>query len=159
MLLATLLILSETKIVDLKDGFVRVDTPSYTVEVPKGWEVTPETRFGQREFNGKTGNMSAMTAPGGGRQGWDRLYNTSLYFIGREMDAKPTPYKLGKTKQGYETASWSMLDKDGFAKARYVILKASNDNILALSVKIPDRKQERDLQSAFTRLVETAKLK
>ena len=161
MLLAAFLLssFSDHSVTDLKDGFVRVKTPSYSVEIPKGWEVGQETSFGQREFMTRDGKFTAMTAPGGGKQGWERLYRTSLYFIKRgNPDLKETPYKISKTKQGYEAASFSMVDKKGFATERFVILKAANDNILALSVKIPSQAQEKDLAKAFDRLVKSATL-
>lgn len=159
-MLAALLLaqVADATIVDLRDGFVRVKTSSYEVEVPKGWNVTRETSFGERTFRAEKGEMTAMTARGAGAQGWDRLYRTSLFFIQRSNPGKATPYELSKTAQGYEAASFSILNEDGFAKARYVILKHPNDNILALSVKIPDRRDERSLRAAFDRMVRTAKL-
>lgn len=148
---------ADAKMKDLKDGFVRVETASYTIEVPKGWTVSRETSFGQRTMEGNRGTMTAMTAAGGGSQGWERLYRTSLWFISREMpNYKATPYKLSKTSQGYEAASFSMLDDKGFAKARYVLLKAPNGNLLALSVKIPGKSEERELVAQFDRLIRTA---
>lgn len=156
---ALLLTASDAKIVDLKDGFVRVDTASYSLEVPKGWEVSPETSFGQREMTSSEGKMTAMTAAGGGRQGWEQLYRTSLFFIMREKKGQATPYKISKSSQGYEACTFSILDEKGFADRRYVILKnPKTENILALSVKIPNQKKEKDLQAAFDRMVRTAKL-
>ncbi len=148
----------DAKIVDLKDGFVRVETPSYSLEVPKGWEVSRETSFGQREMTSNAGKMTAMTAAGGGKQGWEQLYRTSLFFIMREKKGNATPYQISKTKQGYEACSFSILDADGFADRRYVILKNEVQNILALSVKIPERKLEKGLLAQFDRMVRTAKL-
>jgi hypothetical protein len=156
--MAVLLGPGDAKIVDLKDGFVRVETSSYSLEVPKGWEVSRETAFGQREMTSDTGRMTAMTAAGGGKQGWEQLYRTSLYFIMREKKGNPTPYQISKTKQGYEACSFSILDSDGFADRRYVILKNEVQNILALSVKIPDKKKETGLMAQFDRMVRTAKL-
>lgn len=156
--LASVSLGQDVKTEDLKDGFVRVTTPTYTIELPKAWKVGKESSFGQREMWSEEGRMSAMTAPGGGRQGWEQLYRTSLYFIQREGPGKPTPYKITKSAQGYEACSFSILDDEGFAKKRYVILKATNDNILALSIKIPDKKKEKDLAATFDRLVKTAKV-
>lgn len=157
--LLALVLSVDAKITDLKDGFVRVETASYRIEVPKGWEVSRETSFGQREMTSPEGKMTAMTAPGGGRQGWERLYRTSLFFIMREKEGKATPYSISKTAQGYEACTFSILDKEGFAERRYVILKnPKSENILALSVKIPERKRERELVAAFDRLVKTAVL-
>jgi hypothetical protein len=147
------------KAVPLSGGFVRIETSEYTIEVPKSWQVTNSTRFGQREVIGSEGRMTAMTAPGAGRQGWDRLYRTSLYFIQRDTPGRPTPYKLTKTKQGYEAATFSLLDDDGFARERYVILRAADDDILALSIKIPGKKKESELLPVFDRLVSTATLR
>ncbi len=161
--LAAVIMFQDAKVTDLKDGFVRVETASYSLEVPKGWEIGEETSFGQREMKApvaKKGEMTAMTAPGGGKQGWDRLYQTSLFFIMRSspVGSKATPYKLSKTKQGYQAASFNVLDEKGFAISRYVILKDEKDSILALSVKIPDAKNEKDLLAKFDRLVKTARL-
>jgi hypothetical protein len=49
------------------------------------------------------------------------------------------------------------LDEDGFADRRYVLLHSPNGPVLALSVKIPDKKLEAELQTAFERMVKTAK--
>ncbi|MDX2066439.1 MAG: hypothetical protein SFX74_11915 [Fimbriimonadaceae bacterium] len=148
---------SDAKIVDLKDGYVRVETASYSLEVPKGWEVSRETSFGQREFEGSTGRMSAMTANAGAKPDWDRLYQTSLYFIMREKKGKATPYKLGKTDTGFNTCSFSILDDSGFAERRYVLLHNPAGPLLALSVKIPDRKREKELAASFDRMIKSAK--
>jgi hypothetical protein len=147
---------------DLKDGFLRIETNAYVIEVPKGWSVQRETPWGAREITGGPGEFSAMTGRGAGKQGWDQLYRTSLFFVMRaegNSGAKATPYKIVKTKQGYDAMSFSVVDKDGFAKSRYMILKAADDDILALSVKVPNAKAEKDLVKTFDRMVVTAKLK
>jgi hypothetical protein len=148
--------------VKLKDGFQRIETASYSIEIPQGWEVEKEMPWGAREISGPTGGFSAMTGKGAAKRGWEQLYQTSLYFIMRnpgESGSKATPYKIVKTKQGYEAMSFSVLSKEGFAKSRYMILRAKNDDILALSVKVPSQQNEKDLVKAFDRLVVTAKLK
>jgi hypothetical protein len=147
----------DAKIVNLKDNYVRVETSAYSVEVPKGWVVSKETSFGQREFDGPNGRMTAMTANAGPKPDWDQLYQTSLYFIMREKKGKATAYKLSKTAQGYSSCSFTILDEDGFADRRYVLLHSPNGPVLALSVKIPDKKLEAELQTAFERMVKTAK--
>lgn len=146
-----------TKVLDLKDGFVRVKTPKYEVEVPSGWEVGAQTSFGQREFSSKKdGQMSAMT--GNAReQSWDQLYQTSLFFIKRSIKGTPTPFKVFKSKQGYEAISFSMV-VDELPVARYVILKNDKKDILALSVKIPTKTARESLGAIFDRLVTTAKM-
>jgi len=146
-----------TKIVDLKDGFVRVLTTKYEVELPIGWQVGTETTFGQREFGSKKdGQMTAMT--GSARESsWDQLYQTSLYFIKRSMKGSPTPFKISKSKQGYDAMSFSMM-LDEVPVARYVILKNDKKDILALSVKIPSKSAKENLEGIFDRLVKTAKL-
>jgi len=141
----------------LKDGFVRVKTSAYSIEIPKGWEVTPQTSFGQREMMKGDAKMSAMTA--GGKPGptnWNRLYQTAVYFSTRE-GGKATPYVLSKSTQGYEAMSYTVV-KEGFAFSRYVILRAPSGSILALSVKIPTEKRESELVKIFDRLVKTAKI-
>jgi len=147
----------DAKLVELKDGFVRVETSAYSLEVPKGWVVSKETSFGQREFDGPKGRMTAMTANAGPNPDWDRLYQTSLYFIMREKRGKATPYKISKTSQGYNSCSFTILDDEGFADRRYVLLHSPKGPVLALSVKIPDKKLESELQSAFDRMVKSAK--
>ncbi len=153
--LAAILALAEPTITDLKDGFIRVETKKYTVEVPKGWEVGEETSFGQREFHSDKGELGTMTGSAKGAT-WDRLYNTSLYFIQRREKATPTPYRLGKNKKGYETMSFEMIGKDNKPTSKYVILKNSKEEILALSVRIMPGKSEKELAQAFERLVNTA---
>ncbi|HRF60663.1 MAG TPA: hypothetical protein PLH94_12230 [Fimbriimonadaceae bacterium] len=149
----------DARTTDLKDGFVRVETSSYTIEVPKGWEVGAETSFGQRKVSPEKGaaEIGVMTAPPT-RNSWDELYRTSLYFILREEDGNPTPYKLTKTAQGYEAASFSVLDDKGFAKRRYMLLKSKDNRLLALSIKIPGKQDEKTLAPAFDRLVRTARM-
>ena len=66
---------------------------------------------------------------------------------------------MGKTKQGFETASWSMLNRKKTVVARYVVLKSKADNILALSVKIPAEADRTQLEAIFERMVSTAVVK
>jgi hypothetical protein len=150
---------SDAKIVNLADGFVRVETAAYSFEVPKGWAVGRETPWGARDLKPASGPgaLSAMTA-GPSDAGWDQLYQTSLFFIRREAAGKPTPYKVEKTKQGYEACTFSMMDDEGFANRRYVLLKTPSGKVLALSVKIPSRENEKTLQPIFSRFVTSAKI-
>ena len=109
--------------------------------------------------------MSSMTGPGLGRQSWQRLYDTSLYFItrfDREQNMIATPYTVGKSKQGFETCSWDMKDKAGRIVQRHVILKHENGNILALSVKFPKAVSKADrakLDRSFRHMLDTAIVK
>ena len=149
----------DASVTDLKDGFIRVETPAYILEMPKDWTVSKETPWGARDMtpaSGK-GKMGAMTAPPS-ETTWDQLYRTSLYFITRERKGKPTEYRLGKAKQGYETMSFEVLDDKNWADRRYVILK-SGDRILALNVYLPSKEVEKTWIAAFDRMVNTAKIK
>lgn len=150
---------NDSKQIDLGDGFVRVETKAYSFEVPKGWAVGNETPWGARDLKPATGQggLSAMTA-GPSNASWEQLYRTSLYFITREGAGKATPYKIDKTTQGYEACSFTVNDADGFASRRYVLLKASSGKVLALSVKIPTRENEKTLQPIFDRFVKSAKI-
>jgi hypothetical protein len=150
------------------DDYVVVDTPTYKMEVPKGWVVGEETPFGQREILPKestdnVGMFTAMTGPGAGKGSWERLYQTSLFFIRRSYREKKvvaTPFKITKTKQGYEAAAWTMEDENKRPLARYVILKNDKGDILALSVKIPDTKTgKKTMEKHFERMVASATLK
>ena len=148
----------------------KTETKNYIVETPEGWEVGHETPFGQREIRpaketeaDRGASMSSMTGPGLGRQSWQQLYETSLYFItryapnGKKMQA--TPFTLGKSRQKFETCSWTMTDSDGLPLQRHVILKHSNGNILALSVKIPPaaaKESKEGLKTIFQHMVDTA---
>lgn len=147
------------KLVDLKDGFVRVETPAYSFEIPKGWEVSAETPYGARDMTPAkgAGTLGAMTAPPT-TQSWDQLYKTSLFFILREKDGKATPYVLGKAKQGYERMSFEVADEDGFASRRYVILKSKANRILALSVKLTSKKDEKVFVGYFDRMISSARI-
>lgn len=148
------------KVEKLPGGYVRVTTAAYSVEVPEDWKVGEETSFGERSFTGDAGaRMTAMTAAGAGKQEWERLYKTSLFYIRPGEGEKATPYTVAKTAQGYESASFSVLNKDGFARARYVLLKSPAGALLALSVKVPAREDEAKLIPAFERMVRTAVLR
>ena len=141
-----------------------VTTKNYTIQIPESWELSEETPFGQREMSPKVGKgqLTSMTGPGLGKQSWDQLYQTSLYFILRGQPAgsmTATRPAMGKSKQGFETASWSMLDRKKTVVARYVVLKSKADNILALSVKIPEGADRTQLEAIFERLVATAVVK
>jgi hypothetical protein len=149
----------DATVTDLKDGFVRVETKAYILEMPKDWSVTRETPWGARDMTPKEGEgkMGVMTAPPT-QASWDELYRTSLYFITRERKGKPTAYRLGKAPQGYETMSFEVLDKDGWADRRYVILK-KDDRILALNVNLASKKVEKAWMAHFQRMIDTAKIK
>ncbi len=140
--------------------FVPVQTDQYSFEVPKGWTVGKETPWGARDVTPENGNgkLGAMTA-GPTSASWEELYRTSLYFIKREEPGDPTPFRLGKTKKGYECMSFEVLNKEKFASRRYTLLKDSKGNALALSVKIPSVKEEKKYAEFFKRMVDSAKLK
>lgn len=142
------------------EEFVLVDTPKYSFEVPKGWKVGTETPWGARDIEPAKGEgkFGAMTA-GPTQASWNDLYRTSLYFIQREKKGEATPFRLGRTKQGYECMSFEVLNADKFADRRYTLLKNDAGNALALSVKIPSPKQEKEFMARFQRMVDTAKLK
>jgi hypothetical protein len=140
--------------------FVTFESDRYSFEVPKGWNVGKETPWGARDVvpgNG-SGKLGAMTA-GPTRASWEELYRTSLYFIKREGEGKETPFRIGKTKQGYESMSFEMINKDGWADRRYTLLKNDAGSALALSVKIPTRKDEKQYAQWFQHMVDTAKLR
>ena len=148
----------------------KIETKNYVVEMPENWEVGPETPFGQREIRpvketkaDRGASMSSMTGPGLGRQSWEQLYETSLYFItryapnGQKMQA--TPFTLGQSRLGFESCAWTMTDPGGLPLQRHVILKHSNGNILALSVKIPPtaaKLSKERLEAIFQHIVDTA---
>ena len=150
--------LGDYEAIDLKDGFVRVNTKKYSVEIPKGWEVGEETGFGQREYVSKKGEMSTMTGSAVNRT-WDQLYQTSLFFVRRSGAGEPTPYKLSKSAKGLDVMSFEMVNDKKQPVSKYVIFKNDKSEILALSVKIKDRSVEKDLEKAFERMVKTAEMK
>ena len=148
-------------------SYRKIETKNYVIETPEGWEVGQETSFGQREIRpaketkaDRGASMSSMTGPGLGRQSWQQLYETSLYFITRYAPngekMKATPFTLGKSQQGFETCAWTMTDSDGLPLQRHVILKHSNGNILALAVKIPPAAAKEGLNTIFQHMVDTA---
>lgn len=140
--------------------FALVETDKYSIQVPTGWTVGKETPWGARDITPKsgTGQMGAMTA-GPTRDSWDALYKTSLFYIKREEPGSETPYRIGKTKQGYECISFEVKNEDGFANRRYTLLKNKQGNVLALSIKIPTLDQEKKFKEMFQQMVDTAKLK
>jgi hypothetical protein len=151
----------DARIIDLKDGFVRVDAPTYSIEVPRGWKVTAETPWGARkaEPSSGRGELGVMTAPPG-RQSWESLYRTSLYFILRgDPEGEPTRYKITKKNNGLEACEFSVLDKNGFAYKRYVLLRHPEKGLLALNVDIPSRADEKVWVAKFDRMVRTAAFK
>lgn len=149
----------DASITDLKDGYVRVKAATYSIEVPKDWKVSEKTRWGQRKMapNASDGELGVMTAPPG-EQTWDSLYRTSLFFIMRESpNDKASPYKLTTREDGLEAALFSVTNPEGFAYKRYVLLRDPQKGLLALSVRIPDRKAESAWEKHFDRLVKSAK--
>lgn len=143
---------------DLGDGYVRVTTPDYTIDLPKGWEVGTETPWGQRKMapSQGRGELGVMTAPPS-RQGWDQIYQTSLYFILREeRGLEATPYEMTKTKKGYEAAQFGVKDRSGFMKKRYVLIKHEEKGLMALSVSMPNKDSEKAWRKHFQRMVDSA---
>lgn len=150
---------SDAKITDLKDGYSRVVTSKYTIDVPNGWVVEKETPWGARSIQPDKkakGELGVMTAPPG-KQSWDQLYQTALYFIQREDKGKATPYRLVKTPSGLQAASFEVLDNEGFASRRYVMVKDETKGLLALSVKVPSREADKQWTKHFERLIRSAK--
>lgn len=151
----------DAKVTPLKDGWVKVTSSAYSIEVPSGWKVTEETPWGQRKMapKGADGELGVMTAPPS-QQSWERLYQTSLFFILRENPRdKAQPYKLVKREDGLEAASFSVINPEGFAYKRYFLLKHPEKGLLALSVRIPDKKDEADWEKRFARLIKTAEFR
>lgn len=160
MLLSTLIAASLLDTTLDPNDFVLFESDKYSFEVPKGWSVGKETPWGARDITTKSGSgkFGAMTA-GPTQAGWDELYQTSLYFIKREGKGKETPYRIGKSKLGYATMSFEVVNPDGFSDRRYVLLKNDNGLALALSVKIPAKAQEKEYAAMFQHMVDTAKFK
>lgn len=155
-----LALLMASTVVQPSPDFVRIDAPRYSFEVPRGWTVGAETPWGARDIlpNEGGGKLGAMTA-GPSRASWDDLYRTSLFYILREDRGEPTPYRLGKTQQGYESMSFEVKNREGFASRRYTLLRDDRGYALALSVRIPSPKEERRYLQLFQRMVDTARLK
>lgn len=152
---------SDASVTDLKDGYVRVDTSSYVIDVPRDWKVTEETPWGARKASpsGSRGDLGVMTAPPS-RQSWAQLYRTSLYFILREdPNGKPTEPEITKRKDGLEVCTFRILNSEGFAFRRFVMLRHSEQGLLALSVRIPNKSEESKWQKHFDRMVASAKFK
>ena len=142
----------------LKDGFVRIKSAAYSVEVPGAWTVGNQTPWGARSITPTHSNeteLGVMTA-GVTKQSWDQLYKTSLFFILNQEKGTATPYKLSKTKSGYDACSFQVKDSTGFSKRRYVLLKNSTNDAIALSVTISEPKKEREITRFFERMVDTA---
>jgi hypothetical protein len=141
-------------------NYILVKTEKYSFEIPRGWSVGEETPWGARDMvpSEGSGKLGAMTA-GPTKASWDELYRTSLYFIQREEKGKPTPFRTGKTKQGYECMSFEVAQASGFVNRRFTLLKDGSGNALALSVKIPSAAQEKQYLADFKHMVDSAKLK
>ena len=148
----------DVRIEPLDDGYVRVIAPSYTVEVPEGWEVGRVTPYGSRDFEPAdgAGDMNVMTAPPS-ESTWEDTYRTALYFILRNNPTdEPTAYKVYDHGNGIEAAAFVVKNADGFAYRRFVLLKHPTQGLMALSVRIPSEEDEEAWQKSFERLVETA---
>lgn len=143
---------------DLNNKFQKLITKNYSLEIPKGWNVTPETPWGAREImpsSKESGEMGVMTA-GPTQAPWDELYKTSLWFINREMKGTATPYKVAKNKSGFETCSWQMLNTSGVVVRRYVMIRHSDGRVIALSVKLPAKVSATTTEGLFTHMVDSA---
>jgi len=150
----------DVKLEPLSDGFVRVVTKIYSMEVPKEWTVGSQTPWGARSITPAKSyqtELGVMTA-GVTHQTWDELYKTSLFFILRQEKGKATPFRLGKTKTGYESCSFEVANEAGFVKRKYVLLKNAKGAAIALSVIIGDPKQDKEISGYFDRMVSSAKI-
>jgi hypothetical protein len=149
---------SDVQLEPLADGFVKVKTKAYTVEVPKAWAVGGQTPWGARSITPEKSpatELGVMTA-GVTKQSWDQLYKTSLFFIQRQEKGTATPYKLSKTATGYEACSFQVADDSGFVKRKYVLLKSPKGEAIALSVIIGNKEREKEINRYFDRMVRTA---
>jgi hypothetical protein len=144
--------------VDLGDGFVKLKTSGYTIELPKEWTVGELMPWGARSITPSPKSpteLGVMTA-GVTKQSWAELYKTSLFFVMRQEPGKATPYKVTKMANGYEACSFQVTNDKGFAKRRYVLLKSPKGEAIALSVIIADPKDEKKIAGYFDRMVRTA---
>jgi hypothetical protein len=148
----------DAELVALEEGYMRLVTDSYSLDVPLGWDVSTETPWGARKMTpGNGGELGVMTANAGSTPNWDRLYETSLYFIQREKQGRPTPPVIEKDEEtGYETATFQILDEEGFAERRYVMILHPDGRLLALSVKIQEAENEESWTKHFKRMVSSA---
>jgi len=148
----------DVKISPLPGDFVQVTSKDYSIQVPKSWTVGGQTPWGARSITpslGKETELGVMTA-GVTKQSWDQLYKTSLFFIYQQEPGKATPYRLGKTKTGYESCSFEVANNVGFVKRKFVLLKDQKGAAIALSVIIGDPKEEKQISAYFAKMVETA---
>ena len=150
----------DVNITPLSGGFVRVTSKEYSVEVPQSWTVGNQTPWGARSITAsKNSNteLGVMTA-GVTKKSWDDLYQTSLFFILRQEKGKATPYRLGKTKTGYEACSFEVANEAGFVNRKYVLLKSPHGSAIALSVIIGEKSKAKEIGGYFDRMVQTAKI-
>ncbi len=145
--------------------WVTVHTSDYTLQLPPGWKIGPQTPFGQRTIAPSASAatqkqyMTAMTAPGPAASSWQQLYHTALFFITRQNPSlKPTPYRLWRSPQGMQACSWEMKNSKGQVCGLYTVLRDSSMHILALSVHIPDTASQKMLTKCFQHMVNTAVL-
>ncbi len=145
--------------------WITVKTPEYTLQLPQGWSIGPQTPFGQRTLAPKSAQkpvgtfMTAMTAPQPVASSWSQLYHTALYFITQQDPSlKATPYHLWRSPQGMSACSWEMKNTKGQIRGLYTVLRSSSMQLLALSVHIPNTTTEKTLSICFQHLVDTAQL-
>ncbi len=146
--------------VDLRDGYMRLETPSYSVDIPKGWSFSTETPWGARKANpeGSSGELGLMTA-GPSRASWDDLYRTSLFFIMREEQGTATPYRLIKHESGLEAAEFGVKNESGFIHRRYVLVKHPGEGVAGAERRIPNERAEREWDRHFRRMVASAQFR
>jgi hypothetical protein len=151
---------TDVKLHNAANGAVTAETTKYAIQIPAGWTVGSETPWGARDITPKSGagQMGAMTA-GPTKATWEELYKTSMFFIKQEEPGTETPFRTGKTKQGYECMSFEVKNKDGFASRRYTLIRNSAGNVIALSIKIPSPDKEKQFAEMFRHMVDSAKLK
>ena len=146
---------------ELPDGYDRITSATYQIDVPRGWKVSPETNFGQRKAYGpEGGNLGVMTAPPS-NQDWDQLYRTALFFVLREKKGTASPYEVKKVKvangEEREACVFGVKNEAGFEDRRYVMIKHPTQGLLALSVEIPNREVAKDWEKHFQRMVSSAR--
>ncbi|MBV6458633.1 MAG: hypothetical protein HONBIEJF_01766 [Fimbriimonadaceae bacterium] len=149
----------EDVIVDLKDGYSRLETGEFAVEFPTGWDVMPRNEAGERKIMPKdrTGEITIRVLPSS-TDSWEQIYDKHLFDITEKVGGKSSGMRLRKEASGMESMAYELIDGGGFGKRKFMIVKDRDGRMLSMGMTVPTREDLKLWSEHFTRFTKTARL-
>jgi len=149
----------EDVIVDLKDGYSRLETGEFAVEFPTGWDVMPRNEQGERKIMPKdrTGEITIRTMSAT-TDSWEQIYEKHLYDMTSKVGGKSSGMRQRREASGMESVAYELIDGGGFGKRKFMIVRDRDGKMLVMGMTVPTREDLKTWSEHFTRFTKTARI-